>query len=155
MKSESHELARRRIAAYTLIEVVVSTALLGVMIAAFYSGIAGGFGMVSASRENLRANQIVLERLETLRLYTWDQINSNGFIPPTFTARFYPATGTNDGVGATYFGTVSINDAPVDSVYSNHLKRVVVSLVWTNNRVRRTHEMETFVSEFGMQNYVY
>jgi hypothetical protein len=111
--------------------------------------------MVSVSREHLRANQIVLERMEMIRLYSWDQINSNGFIPPTFTASFTPESATDTGAGAKYFGTVNITDVPIDVAYSNSLKRVHVSLVWTNNRVRRTHELETFVSEYGMQNYIY
>lgn len=147
--------SRRGITAYTLIEVVVASGLLGIMIVAFYGGIASGFAMVSLSREHLRANQIALERMEMIRLYSWDQVNSNGFIPPTFTAWFYPGKDADTGSGSKYFGNVTISDVPLEVAYTNSLKRVQVSLVWTNNRVARTHELETFVSEYGMQNYVY
>src|ERR1051325_6941474 len=94
--------------AFTLIEVAMTTAILGVVFAAFYSGIAAGFSLVGLTRENLRANQLLLERMETIRLYSWDQINSNGFIPPTFTAPFYPpvAGQTNQNSGVTYYGTL-------------------------------------------------
>jgi len=155
MKTNSHTSARPDLLAYTLIEVVVATGLLGLMIVAFYGGIASGFSLVGLARENLRANQIVLERMETIRLYSWDQINSNGFIAPTFKEWFYPGGATNGGAGTAYFGTMEITDAPVDAVYSTNMKRIHVTLSWTNNKARRTHEMETFVSEYGMQNYIY
>ena len=146
---------RRGERAYTIIEVSVASGLIGMMFVSLYSGIASGFSIVSLSRENLRANQIVLERMETIRLYTWTQISSNGFVPDKFTERFYPPAGTNAGSGAVYYGSVKISDAPVEAGYSNSLKRVQVSVVWTNNSVPRTHEMETLISEFGMQNYIY
>lgn len=142
-------------AAFSLVEVVVATAILGLMVAAFYGGVAGGFTIISVARENLRANQIVLEKMETLRLYTWDQVNSNGFIPAAFTAPFYPATGTNQSGGITFYGTVTITNVPVDMNYSNSVKLVRVSLLWTNNNVPRQRVVETLVSEYGVQNYVY
>src|SRR4051812_17140595 len=101
--------------AYTLIEVSVASALIGIMFVSLYSGIASGFSVVNLSRENLRANQIVLERMETIRLYTWSQISSNGFIPEKFTERFYPDIGTNGGSGTLYSGTMNISEAPVES----------------------------------------
>jgi prepilin-type N-terminal cleavage/methylation domain-containing protein len=143
--------------AFTLIEILVASSLLGIMFVTFYGGIAAGLSIINLSRENLRANQIVIEKMETIRLYSWDQINSNGFIPSTFSAEFYPtvAGDTNRGSGITYFGTMLITNAPIDASYSTNLKLVKVSLIWTNNRVQRERTMETMVSEFGMQNYIY
>src|SRR6476660_7341193 len=107
---------RNRRSAFTLIEIVVTTAIVGVVFAGFYSGIAGGFSIVGLSRENLRADQILLEKTETLRLYSWDQINTDGFIPPTFTAPFYPsALGQADAAaGVMYHGVVTITNAPFE-----------------------------------------
>ena len=58
--------------AFTLIEIAITTAILGVVVAGFYAGIGSGFAMVGLSRENMRANQILLEKMETLRLYSWE-----------------------------------------------------------------------------------
>ncbi len=146
-------------AAFTLVEVVVATGILGLMFVSFYGGIAAGFSIINLSRENLRANQLVLEKMETIRLYTWDQISSNGFIPPSFTAPFFPPVGavseTNRGSGITYYGTVYVTNAPIDASYSTNLKLIHVSVIWTNGSIPRTREMETLVSEYGMQNYIY
>src|SRR6266550_6085100 len=92
--------------AFTLMEVLVAVAIIGIQFVALYLGMTQGFGIVQVSRENLRATQILQEKMETIRLYTWDQITNNGFIPPTFTAAFYPAgSQTNNNQGATYQGT--------------------------------------------------
>jgi prepilin-type N-terminal cleavage/methylation domain-containing protein len=156
MKTNAKNIDAR--SAFTLIEVCITTAIIGVIFASFYAAIGSGFSLISLTRENLRADQIMLDKMETLRLYSWDQINSNGFAPPTFTAPFYP-TKPNDesqgGSGATYYGTLQITDPPFEVNYTNHLKLVKVSVTWTNGRHARVRAMETLVSEYGIQNYVY
>jgi prepilin-type N-terminal cleavage/methylation domain-containing protein len=144
-------------AAFTLIEVAITCAIIGIIFAGFYAAIGSGFSLVSLTRENLRANQIMLDKMETLRLYSWSQINSNGFVPPTFTAPFFPAeAGQPDAnTGATYYGTLEITDPPFAVNYTNNLKLVTVTITWTNGLRPRTRSMETLVSEFGIQNYVY
>jgi prepilin-type N-terminal cleavage/methylation domain-containing protein len=143
--------------AFTLIEVAMTTAIVGVIFAGFYAGIGSGFAMISLSRENIRANQILLEKMETVRLYSWEQISSNGYVPSAFTSPFYPPVPgqTNVSTGVTYYGTLTITDPPLSVNYSNNLKLVSVSVTWTNANIERTRSMETMVSEFGMQTYVY
>lgn len=142
--------------AFTLMEVAVTSAILGVIFVTFYAGIGAGFSMVSLSRENLRANQILLDKMETVRLYSWSQINSNGFIPPTFSAPF-DAGGESktNASGVTYYGELTIADAPIPVNYSTNLKLVTVSLTWTNGKNARVRSMQTLVSEFGLQTYIY
>lgn len=155
-------------AAFSITEVLVAISIVGVLFLSLYGGITSGFAVVNLARENLRANQIVLEKMETIRLYTWDQINSNGFIAPTFTATFYPplpvggeSTRSNadstspEDRGLIYYGTVAISNAPVSPGYSDHMKLVIVTLTWTNGSVPRQRQMQTLVSEYGMQNYIY
>lgn len=144
-----------------MVEVVVSTALVAVMILFLYSGIGSCFTYLILSRQNARASQIMLEKMETIRLYSWDQISSNGFMPATFRTPFYPPTpsallaGTNATDSVWYYGSVEITNAPVNSNYVSHMKQITISLVWTNRGIPRTREIQTFVSEYGVQNYVY
>jgi hypothetical protein len=164
------QLKLRWTAAFSLVEVTLSMALVTVLFVSLYGGIATGFGLVNLARENLRANQVIVEKMETLRLYSWDQINSNGFIPPTFTAHFFPSVITNivetesvlrtnvqsfGNGGITYYGQLNIGDAPVSDVYATNMRLVTVTLNWTNSGIARTRELKTFVSQSGMQNYVY
>ena len=143
--------------AFTLIEVAMTTAILGIVFTGFYAGIGSGFATIGLTRENLRANQILLEKMETIRLYSWDQISSNGFITPTFSAQFYPPVGglSNTSPGITYHGRIAVTPPPFDAIYSNNVKLVTVSITWTNGNNPRTRSMQTLVSEFGMQTYIY
>jgi len=164
---------RRCDAAFTLVEVLVSMAVVGILFVSLYAGITSGFGVVNQARENLRATQVMQDRMEEMRLYTWAQISSFGtatsYIPSVFTEPFYPsstnltasdvATGANavaDASGAfTYFGTISITNSGLTANYSNDVKLVTVTVVWTNGTVTRTRSMSTFYSQYGMQNYLY
>ncbi|HEY6227399.1 MAG TPA: prepilin-type N-terminal cleavage/methylation domain-containing protein [Verrucomicrobiae bacterium] len=143
--------------AFTLIEVAITCAIIGIIFAGFYAAIGSGFSLLALTRENLRADQIMLDKMETLRLYSWSQINSNGFVPPTFTAPFFPAEVSESGKdsGVLYYGTLEITDPPFEVNYTNTLKLVTVTVSWTNGLHPRTRSMETLVSEFGIQNYVY
>src|SRR5262245_30151305 len=87
----------RRAAGFSLVEVTVGMAVIGTSAIALFSGFTSGFFTMQMARENLRATQIMLEKTETLRLYSWDQINTGGFIPATFTAPYDPNS-TNGGI---------------------------------------------------------
>jgi type II secretory pathway pseudopilin PulG len=135
------------------VEVLVSVAIIGTSFVSLYSGISMGFAIVNVARENLRATQVLQEKMETFRLYNWDQINTAGFIPPTFAEPFYPRNSTNFGI--VYNGTVVVANAPISEIYSSDLRMVILSVNWTSGHVLRQREMRTFVSRYGLQNYIY
>src|SRR5688572_19901661 len=83
-------------AAFTLAEIMVGCALLAVVVVSLYGGISFGFASINLARQNLRATQIALEKMEITRMYSWEQINSNGFVPLNFTASFYPTVDDSD-----------------------------------------------------------
>ena len=135
---------------------------MGFAVAAFafvslYAGITYGISLTQVTRENLRATQLVLEKFETIRLYTWDQINgTNGFvIPSTFTNSYSVDTTTGKGSGVIYSGTMTIANAPGGASYASDLKLVTVTLNWTSASVPRTRTMETLIARQGLQQYVY
>jgi prepilin-type N-terminal cleavage/methylation domain-containing protein len=162
MKLIANSVSRLRCRAFSLIEVTIATAISGIMFLSLYSGISWGFATIKVAREDLRATQIALEKMETMRMYSWEQVNSNGFVPPTFTAPFFPildtntlGTGTN-GVGVVYYGTTTLTNADVSTAYSNDVRRVIVTVSWTNdNHVAHTRTMQTMISQYGMQRYIY
>lgn len=91
---------RRTQAGVTLIEALVSMGVFGISVFSLYAGMSMGFAVIGNARENLRATQVMVEKMETIRLYSWDQINTPGFIPATFTESYLPA-GTSGGSGET------------------------------------------------------
>ena len=143
--------------AYSIIEILVGAAVFGLGLVSLLSGIASAFSFTQLAREDLRATQIMLERMETIRLYNWDQINgSNGFVIPTiFTNAYYPP-GLSTSSGIYYTGQVSILPANLDPAsYTDAMRSVKVSLQWKSGNVLRVRSMSTLVGSNGIQNYVY
>ncbi len=149
----SQKPARTAQAAFALAEMMVAAGILGITVVAMYLGLSSGFGIIQLARENLRGTQILQEKMETIRLYTWDQITQPGFVPATFLEDFYAST--NASKGLVYTGSVTIAAAPVLEVYSNDLKQVTIRVQWKSGGAVRTREMVTFVGKHGLQNYIY
>lgn len=144
-------------AGFSLVEAMVAMAIMGTTMGALLSGFASGFFTMRMTRENLRATQIMLEKMETIRLYSWSQVTNTGFIPPTFTAPYDPQATTGQQ-GAAYQGTMTITDVPVgaiDASYAPDMKKVVVTVNWTTCNLNRTRQFQSYISRYGLQDYVY
>lgn len=141
--------------AHTLPEVLVASVVLAVIGSAFCAGLSSGFLITEAAREDLRATQILMQKVEGLRLCTWSQLSSYTF------REAYDPLDTNRVTGITYVGTVLTNAATnLPSVsYKTNMCIVTVSLRWTNfnGRVPIPHyrEMQTQVARYGLQSYVW
>ncbi len=144
-------------AGQTLVELMVAVGLLGIMLVALYGGFSSSFAVVRVARENLRATQILAERMEVLRLVKWSDLLTPGFIPTNFTAPFFASQPTNSTSesGFYYSGTVTITNAPLAEAYSNSMRMILINLTWTSGKVVRQRQMTSFVSQYGMQNYIY
>ena len=151
-------------AAYTLVEVIVSILVLALMLISLYGGFSSGFAVVKLARENLRATQIMMQKMETVRLLKWSQLlDTNNFLQPAF-LDYYDPSGTNaNAFGAMYRGFVSTNAATgVANDYAANMRAITVTIFWTNysqgisnTPIVRTRQMQTLVARYGMQNYVY
>lgn len=135
---------------------VVGLGLVGIMATALFGGMSMALAQTRVAREELRATQIMVERMEGIRLFTWDQLNySNTLCPTTFTTSFDPLT--NGSSGLVYYGTMLITNvflSPSPS-YSNSLRSITVTLAWTNFGQAHHRSMTTYQAQYGMQNYVF
>jgi type II secretory pathway pseudopilin PulG len=140
--------------AFSLVEAVVGMGLVGIVFVALYAGISFGFSIIQLMRENLRATQIIVEKMETIRLCSWDQITSGTNLPPDFVDYYFPR-GLLDKRGITYYGTLTITNANTGATYDADMRLVIISLTWTNGGIKRTRTMSTYVAKNGMQNYLF
>ena len=141
--------------AFGLVDALFAMAMAGVMFLALYAGLAFGFKVIKFARENTRATQIMLEKMETVRLYTWSQLTNVGFVPTNkFTVPYY-AVGTNNNSSLLYTGQVVIEASGVDASYASDMRKITIKLEWCPSGLMRTREMSTYVSRNGMQTYVY
>ena len=148
--------SRKSELAMTLVEVVVATAVLAIAVAGIVTSFGYGFYVTELARENQRATQILLENTETIRLYNWTQVNSNGFIPSTYTNVYDPQDPVHPGI--TYYGTVSqAGFGNVTASCQGKVVQFIFTLNWTNalSRIPHTRTLATLVAQDGEQNYVW
>jgi type II secretory pathway pseudopilin PulG len=144
---------RRRLAAFSLVEVTVGLGIVGTCVAALFSGFTTGFFTIKMARENLRATQILLQKTEAIRLQSWDQLTNPTNIPTSFAERYDPNSETDKGV--VYTGNIIITNCPITSSYSNEMKQVTITLNWKTGSVDRNRSYSTYVARNGLQNYIY
>jgi prepilin-type N-terminal cleavage/methylation domain-containing protein len=150
--------------AFSMIEVLISVAIMGVTMVSLYAGMSSGFAVTKASRENLRATQIMLERMEGIRLFTWNQLCYSNWVPTSFTTSYYPFAAPGESTGITYRATISITNATLSPAvtYGDRMRAIVMTVYWTNyygpkmtNKLVRSRSMTTYTARDGIQNYVY
>jgi Tfp pilus assembly protein PilV len=143
---------------HTLAEVLVAAAFLGISVISLYTGFFSGFQVTHMSRENVRATQILVKKVETIRLCSWDQLSN---FPPAFQETFDATPIENGCSNLIYYGTVTFGppDAVGETSYKTNMLLVTVSLAWTNLNGRtpivHQQQMQTQVARFGSQNYAW
>jgi len=137
-----------------IIEALVGGVILGLVAVSLYGGFSFGFKSIRVSQEEIRADQILVDKLETLQVYSWPKLTSGTFFPTNFTSYFTPGSGANaTGSGTVYAGTIAITSPPLTESYSDTLRQITVTVAWTSSGVARSRSMTTFVSQDGIQAY--
>lgn len=136
---------------------MVAVGVLGVSFVALYAGLAHGFAVTRTSREDLRATQVMLEVVEGIRLYNWEQATATSMIPTNFVREYQPPIGDREGGGVIYRGTIhvaQVNIIPTPA-YASNLRQVNVEVRWESGNIERVRRMSTLISMNGLQNYVF
>jgi hypothetical protein len=136
---------------------MVAVVIMAIAFVSLYMGISFSFGVTTLERENLRATQVMLQRMEGIRLFTWDQLMDTALNPKTFTEQYFPGSGSKPASGIIYTGEVEVADVTLDppASYSPNMKKVTVTVKWTSGNVPRSRSTFTYVAKEGMQNYIY
>lgn len=147
-----------RAVAFTLPEVVLATFLGVVMFTALFASFASGYALTEIAREDLRATQILLTRLERVRLCAWESVTNATINPPTFEEYYDPTDAFSAGGGVVYKGTftATMPQGPIiPDAYRTNMLLVTVGVSWTNSsKVVNQRSMRTYVARYGMQSYV-
>ncbi len=128
-------------------EVLVASAIVGILLVAVLSGLSFGFTLMRKGRENHRATQIMLAKLEQIRLFTWQQV-VNG-LPTTFVEPFDPTT-NGGSVGFYYTGTVAVASAPISASYSNFMRQITITLNWAPGKTVNSQSISTLMASNAM-----
>jgi hypothetical protein len=142
---------------------MVASVIIAFVGTSLYGALAAGFCVMQSTRENLRATQIMMQKTEAIRLFTWDEIcNTNLYLKPSFVEPYDPLGATNHSGGAQYTGFVTASVPAVGDVpeaYRTNMRTVTITVYWTNynsaRRIVHRREMQTRVARSGMQNYIW
>lgn len=141
--------------AFTLIEVIMAVVIIGIAAAGLIGCFSGSFFVMRMARENQRATQVLIERAEAIRVFTWNDM-TNGNLPGAFTDYFDPSFSQFGGsAGVTYYGTVTTNAPAFSTSYNNNMMMVTLQVKWTTDGVGRSRTLSTIYSLNGAENYVY
>jgi type II secretory pathway pseudopilin PulG len=146
--------------AFTLVEVLMSVGILAIMVASLYAAFISGFASIKTTREELRATQILTQKLEAIRLCTWAQLSN---CPTSFREYYDPLGVTNSTAGAIYAGTFSTTGVATNIAgsvsYKTSLHLITLTVTWTNyinnSPIIHTRQMQTLSAHNGLQNYIW
>ena len=120
----------------------------------FYLGFTQGFAIIQLARENLRATQILQEKAETIRLFTWDDVLAATASTYVSTNYFSPLA-TSGGNGTAYTVTREVGTPPIKESYAGDIKLVTFTVKWTSGNLLRQRQMQTLVAQYGLHNYIF
>ena len=146
--------------AFTLVEVLCSITIAAIMAAVLFAGLDGGFAILRVTRDDLRATQILLQKTEAFRLFTWAQLSNS---PTTFVEYYNPLGTSNSTAGTVYYGTINAigtaTNIPSSATYRTNIHLITVTLFWTNDftgkLVSHSRQVQTMNAIGGMQNYLF
>ena len=144
---------QRALSAFSMVEATIGLAILATVGGALMTGITSGYFTMTMTRENLRATQIILEKVETVRLCNWDQITTN-FIKSPLT-NYYDPNSLTANRGIKYIVSTIITNVPFTAGYSTNMRQVIVRVDWTTGQMPRSRTYSTFVARDGLQPYIY
>lgn len=150
--------------AFSLVELMIAAVIMVIIFMSLFAGISSAFNLIGSTRENLRATQIMVSRLEGLRLCAWSsgQLFNPNVVPTAYADSFYPLglQGTTN-YGTAYAGTITVTTnfaLNPPATYSNRLAFITITVNWTSNHngVTNSHtrSMNTYIAQYGLQNYV-
>jgi len=140
---------------------MVAAGILGFVATSLYGAFSAGFFTIQSTRENLRATQILVQKMEAVRLFTWSQIaDTNNYLKSTFTVAYDPLGSTNNCGGAQYTGYVIPSTPDLGgAAYTPNMRTITVGVFWITYSGGKTivhqREMQTRVARNGMQNYIW
>src|SRR6266436_926748 len=80
---------------FTLVEVLVSVAILAFMMVSLHASFTYGFASLETTREDVRATQLLMQKIEAVRLCTWNNLSN---CPTTFSENYDPQATNGMGV---------------------------------------------------------
>jgi hypothetical protein len=146
------------------VEVVCAVFIAAIAATVLFAGFDNGFALLRTTREDMRATQILEQKTEAFRLFTWQQL-TNAETPGLPFQEYYDPSGSANNKGTTNWVTISttapatnLYTDPATAAYRTNLHLITITVVWTNyigsKPVVHSRQMQTLSALAGMQSYL-
>jgi prepilin-type N-terminal cleavage/methylation domain-containing protein len=154
LQSQSKTRARR--SGFTLVETMIAMMVAAIWLSAHFLAFASGYALMSVTREDLRASQIMLQRMESVRLAGYTQLSDTNKYPTSVTQYYDESAGTNGNRGVAYTVTheIATGLGSLPPTYRSNVTEVTVGVSWQSGAKLRSRSMKTYVARYGIQSYV-
>jgi len=131
--------------AFTMIEVLIASLVLGLVFVSSIAAMTMGYKMLENARFNTVASQVIQSEIETLRLMNWSQVSSL----PSNEAITIDASMAKAGFNK-FTGRRIVTSLRTDT------KLIVVAVSWTSSAGRNSsRRYTTFMTKNGLNDYYY
>lgn len=136
-------------------ETIVAIVIAGVMLPILFTGLGNAFSTVKSSRENLRATQIMVQRMEAIRLASYKTLQDPAAYPANST-EYYCPSGQNGAKGTAYTLQYNWTNGPstLPPSYRSNMMLVTITASWKSGNIQRSSSMQSYVARYGIQRYV-
>jgi prepilin-type N-terminal cleavage/methylation domain-containing protein len=142
---------------FTLVETMVAVMLGAIMLSSLYACFASGWAVERVTSEDLRATQILVQRLERVRLCSFQQVTDPNYNPRTSSESYNPS-GEARGAGGVVYTITFDPSVPAPGTlpesYRTNMLLVTATATWPSGGVQRSRSMQTWVARSGIQGYV-
>ena len=142
---QSHQSQKKGRAAFTLVEVIMSSAIFGLIFASFSTALAQGYTIIENARDNANINQILQSEIENIRSMNWEDLNALDDWE-----RIKQQAGFGSTISDRYVCERFINDRKVGQ------KEIILTMAWTDRRqINHFRKFVTYYTKEGMYDYQY
>ena len=155
----SKAVSNRAKAGTSFLDTLMGTAIFGTMFVSVCTGVGAGLKSTEVSRQNARAAQILIGKLECLRVLNWPDLSAPGALATTFTAPYEMDGATAKTLGmnvsstnAFFQGKLSLKPSTTGESYSTNVLQVTAEVTWSFASRNFSRSVETLISAHGIQN---
>lgn len=142
----------RRKRAFTIVEVLMSIAIIGVVAAGLMGCFTFSLFAIRMARENQRATQIILERAEAIRCFNWDSLTN---VPTTPVTDYYNPATQSPPVYTVQTALGPFAPSGTLPSYAANMQQLTIVVTWHTFNINRCRTNITYIAKDGIQNYVY
>ena len=141
----SLQLPKEGAAAFTLVEVIMSIAIFGLIFASIATALTQGYTIIENARDNGLINQILQSEIENIRSMNWEDLNA---------MNDWERIEQQAGFGSTF------NDRYVCERFINSRKvgqkEIILTMAWVDRKnINHFRKFVTYYTKGGMYDYQY